>query len=91
MKKEIKIITFKAQRVGDYIAPDLIIKAEIEVNTDDLPDLKAFGVFYKKEGKIIVDAMLESLPGGLIDAILVELLDQRRSLFSVSFIEKTKE
>ena len=39
---------------------------------------------YYQQAKMIVDALCETLPGGTIDALLVELLDRKRSILIVS-------
>ena len=75
---------YKAQPIGDQIIDDLDLRA-----TEAVPNIpgnefaKQYRDFYAVEGKIIVDALYASLPGGTLDALLVELLDRRRSLLRV--------
>ena len=40
------------------------------------------------EGKKLADALCEVLPGGVIDALLVELLDRKRSMFVIPSFSK---
>ena len=40
---------------------------------------------FKREAKAIADALFYSLPGGTIDALLVEMLDRKRSLLHVKY------
>ena len=39
--------------------------------------------FFEAQGKIVADALFASLPGGTIDALLVEMLDRKRSLLRI--------
>ena len=48
---------------------------------DDKPRRKMF----KYQAKAIADALFYSLPGGTIDALLVEMLDRKRSLLHVKY------
>lgn len=43
----------------------------------------AFRTFYAEQAKVIADALFASLPGGTVDALLVEFLDRKRSLLRV--------
>lgn len=45
--------------------------------------LQAYLKAYEEQGRALVSAMLTSMPGGLIDAVLVALLDHKRSIFRV--------
>lgn len=38
---------------------------------------------YSRQAKAMVEAMFSSMPGGLVDALLVELLDHKRSILRV--------
>lgn len=79
-----KIQSYKAAKPPE--APNLILEFITEVpEGGQFADLKDLEKFYKKEGRCIVNAMWKSLPGGLMDAILVELLTKKKSLFRVTF------
>ena len=43
---------------------------------------------YKLQAEEIVEAMYHHLPGGLVDALLIELLDRKASVFRVAFTKK---
>ncbi len=43
--------------------------------------------FYAKEAKLIADVLWECLPGGTVDALLVEMLDRKRTLLKVAHKE----
>jgi len=40
------------------------------------------------EGKKLADALCNTLPGGVVDALLVELLDRKRSMFIIPSFSK---
>lgn len=42
---------------------------------------------YTTEGKALADALREHLPGGLFDALMVAMLEHKRSLFRVRWGE----
>ena len=44
--------------------------------------------YYESEGREIANALLRHLPGGLIDGLLVALLDHKRSLFRVPHVQE---
>lgn len=82
----------KAQRIiASQETPSMCIVA-----SDELDSRKAFGpalgsadlpqarAFYAKEASSIFGVLVESLPGGTIDALLVRMLEHKRSLFVVS-------
>ena len=70
---------FKACRPP--IVPDLQISATAEVS--DSVSLETARAFYAGQARELADALFASLPGGTIDALLVEMLDRKRSLFRV--------
>lgn len=82
---------YKAQTIGGRTAPDFSLVA-----TEELPDTEKGNydedVYrpasirqFDEQADIIVSAMIESLPGGTIDAVLIRLLQHRRSLFVVPY------
>lgn len=40
---------------------------------------------FKADGKLLAKALLNSLPGGTLDALLVELLKQKQSVLRVAY------
>jgi hypothetical protein len=75
---------YKAQPTGDQVIPNLDLHAV--TSAPDIPGSefeKLYRDFYAAEGKIIADALCASLPGGTLDALLVEMLDRKRSLLRV--------
>jgi hypothetical protein len=78
---------YKAQPIGDQVIPDLDIRA-----TDTLPEQPFFPSstwekhwrdIYAAQAGAIADALYASLPGGTLDALLVEMLDRKRSILKV--------
>lgn len=77
---------YKAQPIvrGAAEVSDLYIRAGTPVpSLSDLLDMRAL---FAKEARNLADALQESLPGGTIDALLVELLDRKRALLVVPFL-----
>ncbi len=87
--KEIKIVSYKAR--GGEEVPQLTIVFYLELPTIENSTLQIMSDLYKEEAEKIIDKMLKSLPGGLFDAIMIEMLDKKRSLLAVPFIEPKKE
>lgn len=63
----------------------LIIRFEREVKTEGAT-LGALNAEYQAHAKKLVDAMTRHIPGGLFDALAVEFLDRKRSLFAVAHV-----
>ena len=81
-----KVKVRKAGSLRDLEVPNLIIEAT-EPTTDDMFNTKTWPQiqeFFDGEAKIIVDAMLTSLPGGTIDAVLREMLTRKACLLRVT-------
>lgn len=82
------ITTFLAQPIGDQQVTPFEIKA-----TETIPEIQTPGEagldearqIYAGQAKMIADTLFGSLPGGTIDALLIEMLDRKRSLFCVPF------
>lgn len=78
----------KADPLGSTVAMPMCIIARREVGSvrrfDGVDFEKKASEFYAGEARVIVDVMLGSLPGGTIDALLVRLLDHKRSMLAVS-------
>lgn len=75
---------FKAQpatKAGLVESVTLLINEELpEITYSDLDEWRQVA---KNEAQKIADALCESLPQGVVDALLVELLDRKRSLFTI--------
>lgn len=88
----IRIQTWKAQRtVKDVEVPSLTIVADVEApdmpaaDDDSINNIVArHQERFRLQAKQVVWALLECLPGGLVDAILGQLLDHKRSVFIVA-------
>lgn len=72
---------YKASPVGDMKVPDLRLVATRA--HDEHVSLAATARHHKAQGALLADALLASLPGGTIDALLIELLDHHRSLLVI--------
>ncbi len=82
---------FCAQPIGDEEASDITIHIHTPVpHVDDVPDyIKAYRAMYMEQAEKLAKALCDSLPGGTIDALLVDLLDRKRSCFVIpSFAEE---
>ena len=81
---QIGIRTFKASPVREEEIPSLSITFDLEVPAfEGLKGLEESGKAYRAAAKEIVDAMGKTLPGGLFDALLVEMMSARVTLFRV--------
>lgn len=88
----IRITLYKASRAHIDDAPglDLEVRATEEAPPTDCHKDEPFNdfmsrhrAFYTAQAKPLADALLKTLPGGTIDALLVELLDHKRSIYRV--------
>jgi hypothetical protein len=89
---------YKAVPVGDRTAADLRLEATEEMpampHHREFPDMQVWEEAcrerYDAQARIVVDALVASLPGGTIDAILCELMERRRSILRVPFTAPAK-
>jgi len=79
---------FRASPVGDQVIPRITIEIDEEV-----PEICSLETYlrehrrmYTGQGEKLVAALLRSLPGGTIDAILASLLEYRASLLRTPFV-----
>ena len=79
MPREIR--TYKASPVGEAEVPGLVITFDQEVPEFRLLD--DAGIAYYTAAKEIVTAMGKNIPGGLFDAILVEMMREKVTLSRV--------
>jgi hypothetical protein len=74
---------YKASGPGiDGPIPDLRLVA-----TEQVPEMATLAdadAFYREQGRVLADALSASLSGGTMHALLVELLDRKRSLLRIT-------
>jgi hypothetical protein len=76
------ITVHRAGNIGDKHVPRLTITA-----VDEMPDhatLASARIDYQHEGQQIADALLDHLPGGVIDQLLARMLERRASLLRIT-------
>ena len=83
---------FCAQPLGDEVASDTTIRIHVEV-----PEMgiergweQAYRDMYRRQATKLKEALVGSLPGGTVDALLVALLDHKRCLLAVPMFGKTE-
>jgi hypothetical protein len=89
MKNPIRVTLSKASPVGSREVASLFVEAVVDIN-EELPNNTSESdhrLFYDSQARSLVSAMFHTLPGGLIDAILIELMQRRASIFHVPFID----
>lgn len=84
---------FSAQPIGKEKIPEaqIIIKDQFPSFKSGEVSLEEMGEKYKKEGKKLADILFDHLPGGTMDALLIEILDRKKSLLIVPFDKIFKE
>lgn len=71
---------YKAQRVvKEKPIEDVFISIKKELPALDGKRARLSNHIFKKEAWMIADALYASLPGGTIDALLIEMLDRKKS------------
>jgi hypothetical protein len=73
----------KAQGVGGKYIPSFFIEIETELEAE--LTLEESRVIYQSEAKKLADALFASLPGGTIDALMVEMMTRKVSLLAIPF------
>jgi|GEM_PF-3112317 len=77
----INVILSKASRVSDHhpAVPNLIVEAERSCDEELGPNRseRSCDLFFSSQARTLVSAFLRTLPGALIDAILIELMKTR--------------
>lgn len=71
----------RAGSVGDVIPPKLTIEVHDQIH--DVSSLEEARSIHARQGEELAIAIMESMPGGTVDALLAELMRRRASLFSV--------
>lgn len=92
--KEIQI--YKAQRISPDSPPTESVTIIIDQETPNIeydgrkePLVNLYEKaheYYKSQGEKMTNALLETLPGGTIDEILICLLEYKKSIFKVSYM-----
>lgn len=76
-----RVSLLRAGSVGQIVPPRLTIEVHEQIH--DVGSLEEARVLHSRQGTALADAILASLPGGTVDALLVELMRRRASLLSV--------
>jgi hypothetical protein len=88
MNKDRSAITVhlnKASPISDEPIPNLRIEATGIVTETEGENLDVVRAFYITQARDVVEAMFSTLPGGLIDAILVEFMRRKVSVLAVPY------
>lgn len=72
----------RAQPIGDSTPPPVTIVIDAVIKNPE--KLQLSRAQYLSDGVRLADALFASLPGGTMDALLVELLSRRASLLAVT-------
>ena len=81
---------YKAQGAGDTVPEDLTLIFDKEIPRPDIINSweSAWRDLLMEEAFQLADALCNVLPGGVVDALLVELLDRKRSMFIIPSFSK---
>lgn len=71
----------RAGNIGNVVPPKLTI--EVHEQIYDFSTLEDARHLHARQGSELADAIMASMPGGTVDALLAELMRRRASLFSV--------
>lgn len=86
-RQRVTVTCYKAQALQGIEVPDLHLVAR-----DEFPHTDAYGpmseqmtdAMFRRDGAAIVQVLSSCLPGGTVDAILIELLDRKRTKLAVA-------
>lgn len=78
---EFRVSLLRARSVGSNHPPALTI--EVHEQIGEVGSLDEARRLHSKQATTLADALLASLPGGTVDALLAELMRRRASLLSV--------
>ena len=76
---------YQAEPIGPPV-PELHLIADCAPPRDNLDSVRKA---YRHQARVIVEGILESRPGGLVDAVLAELMRVKASLLCVPHKERT--
>lgn len=80
--RDTEVQVHRAGAIGAKHVPTLAIYAHAEVpETLSLDESRAL---YLEEGRQIAEALFQHLPGGVVDQILIQLLERRASLLRIA-------
>jgi len=81
---------YKAQPIGILEPEDLTLVFDEEIPSPGKGGAwePVFRECLMVEGKKLADALCDVLPGGVVDALLVELLDRKRCMFVIPSFSK---
>lgn len=75
---------YRAGNINEKQPPVLHIYVVEQIKESNIATVDQCALF-KRQGKKLSDALFDSLPGGTIDALLVELLQRKASMLVVPF------
>jgi len=78
------ISLFRAASIGEDHPPRMTINAHEQISEDI--SLNSARALHNRQGAELAEALLQSLPGGTVDVLLVELMRRRASLLSVPLV-----
>lgn len=78
------ISLFLAASIGEDHPPLMTINAHEQISEDI--SLNSARALHNRQGAELAEALLQSLPGGTVDVLLVELMRRRASLLSVPLV-----
>lgn len=85
MPEEITVNLLRAGTItGMHPVPKCTIKIDKEIITPEA-SLESSRALYDEQANVLAEALFETLPGGTIDALLIEFLKRKRSLLMVPF------
>jgi hypothetical protein len=80
----VKTINFyRAEPINDHGGEPTPIAEQIPAMGVENFSVKDAQALYATQGRVLADALYDSLPGGTLDELLAELLQRRASLFRV--------
>ncbi|MGZ8220008.1 MAG: hypothetical protein ACXWT0_00020 [Methylobacter sp.] len=75
----------KAQQLAGKFVPSICIEIETELDSDPLTIAECQDI-YKSEAKTLADALYKSLPGGTMDALIVEMLTRKAFPLAIPYL-----
>lgn len=79
---DVRVVLLRAQQITAGYVP----KVQIEINNTIYPDeltLDELDELFENQAKLLFDALIESLPIGTTDRLLIKLLERKKSLLVV--------
>lgn len=84
MSKDKKITLCKAEPTGNKAVDNLTIEISQPIPELDEPDwFNSHSLFYKEQAEELLNQLNKALPGGTIDALLIALLSNKKSLLRI--------